>query len=85
MVREISLGLLPRPLPVNRPIFTRARGRHNRQLLLLFTARDFLICCRSTWEDRASSVRLSCRVKWEGSGWHILQFYSECETAEPQA
>lgn len=42
---EISLGLLPRPLPVNRTIFTGARERDNQQLLLANTARDFLTCC----------------------------------------
>lgn len=87
IVREIGLGLLPRPLPVNRAIFTGGteRERDNEQLLLSNIARDFLICCCSSWEDGASRICLSCRLKWEESGLHILQVFSECETAEPQA
>lgn len=56
MEREISLGLLARPLPVNRAIFTGARERDSKQLLLVNTARDFLTCCltqlggRSLWD-----------------------------------
>lgn len=45
MEREISLGLLPRPLPVHRAIFTGGRERENKQLLLVNLARDFLTCC----------------------------------------
>lgn len=83
MVREISLGLLPRPLPVNRAVCTGAQ-RDNNHLVLFNIARDFLVCCRSSREDAASRVCLSFRLKRQGSGLHILQVYSEYETAEPQ-
>ena len=44
-----------------------------------------MICSQSSWEDRASRMHLSCRMKWEGLGLHLLQVYNESETAEAQS
>lgn len=39
--------------------------RDNKQLVVVI-AREFLICCQSSWEDRAFKMHLPHRVRWGG-------------------